>query len=385
LPYELGTKIGTKWLAEVALQLTPATLIHMFRMSIYAHPHVRKSGSYFGYAYTYYEIERHLREYEYDGKKLQLDLNSPKSKIQLYYGSPPGYFSPNQYKIQMTQWESTLIPPNWVEHAKEYDEWWTANQFGADAFINAGVPAEKIHVFEHGVDSSMWTPKKRGKKGVIRFLHVDSGSPRKRAPLAVEAFKKAFGNNLDYELTLKYSHHGASNQDWFNEDVLANYGDWQDSNVRHIKENMTIEHLVSLFQYHDILIYPSEGEGFGLIPLQALATGMPVISTSDWCSYDKYFNGNIIESHRGVSDIVETYTRFGEVVIPHLDSMVYLMKKSVEDFEAQSNTFYNQIPEIVQDYSWQKRTNMVMDSLINRVGIDMFENSDFLNWGLSYD
>jgi glycosyltransferase involved in cell wall biosynthesis len=130
-----------------------------------------------------------------------------------------------------------------------------------------------------------------------------------------------------------------------------------------------------LFHYHDILIYPSEGEGFGLIPLQALATGMPVISTSDWCSYDKYFTNNIIESHRGVSDVVENYTRFGEVVIPHIDSMIHLMKTAVENFESQANQFYSQIPEVIKDYDWQYRTNMAIDSLINRIGPDMFENS----------
>ena len=139
---------------------------------------------------------------------------------------------------------------------------------------------------------------------------------------------------------------------------------------------MTLEHLVSLFHFHDILIYPSEGEGFGLIPLQALATGMPVISTSDWCSYDKYFNGNIIESHRGISDVVETYTRYGEVILPHLDSMVDLMKNAAENFESQANIFYSQIPTVLQDYDWQRKTNLVMDSLINRIGIDMFENSE---------
>jgi glycosyltransferase involved in cell wall biosynthesis len=350
----------------------------MFRMSLYAHPHVRRSESYFGYAYAYNEINKHLRRYRHNGETLNVDINSPKSKTQLYFGSPDGFFYDHQYKIQMTQWESTLVPPHWVDHAKKYDEWWTANQFGAEAFINAGVPSEKIHVFEHGVDASTWTPKKRGTRDTIRFLHIDSGSPRKRAPLAVEAFKKAFGNNPDYELTLKYSHGAASKQDWFNEKTLENYGEWEGMNVRHIRENMTIEHLINLFHFHDVLIYPSEGEGFGLIPLQALATGMPVISTSDWCSYDQYFNGNIIESHRGVSDIVETYTRFGDVVIPHLDSMVEQMKSVVSNFESQSSIFYNQIPEVVKDYDWQTRTNGAIDSLISRIGRDMFENSGFM-------
>ena len=349
----------------------------MFRMSLYAHPQVRGSASYFGYAYAYNEIHKHLKNYQHNGNTINVDMNSPKSKVQLYFGSPHGAFYDHQYKIQMTQWESTLVPPHWVDHAKGYDEWWTANQFGANAFINAGVPAEKIHVFEHGVDGSMWTPKKRGTKDTIRFLHIDSGSPRKRGALAVEAFKKAFGNNPDYEITLKYSHHPASKQDWFDENVLENRGEWKDINVRHIKENMTLEHLISLFHFHDILIYPSEGEGFGLIPLQALATGMPVISTSRWCSYDQYFKDNIIESYEGISDVVENYTRYGNVIIPSLDSMINLMKNAVNNIESQSEYFYNQIPEVVDKYDWQKSTNLVMDKLISRLGLSMFENSGY--------
>lgn len=348
----------------------------MFRMSLYAHPHVRKSGSYFGYAYAYYEIEKHLKRYMYQNKKMQIDLNNPKSKIQMYFGSPPGYFFPHQYKIQMTQWESTLVPPQWVDHAKEYDEWWTANKFGADAFVNAGVPKEKIYVYEHGVDFNTWFPAKRGTNNKIRFLHIDSGSPRKRADMVIKAFRSAFGGNMDYELTLKYSHYPQSKVNWFDKDILENHGDWQFSNVRHIRENISLESLVSLFHFHDVLIYPSEGEGFGLIPLQALATGMPVISTDLWCSYSKYFLGNSIDAKLGQSDIVETYQRFGDVVVPNLDSCINKIKNLVNNADQQFDAFFNQIEEIAEEYTWDNQTKKAMDSLVNRVGINMFGSSN---------
>lgn len=346
----------------------------MKRMSLYAHPHVRKSGSYFGYAYTYYEIERHFNGY-LNTLGINLEINSPKANVQLYYGSPDGFFYDHQYKIQMTQWESTLVPPHWVDHAKRYDEWWTANPFGAKAFIDAGVPEEKVKVFEHGVDAAVWTPKMRGKNGVVRFLHVDSGSPRKRADLAIEAFKAAFGNDMGYEITLKHSHHAQTAQDWNNVDTLTNHGEWQEPNIRHIKENMSLEDLVKLFQFHDVLIYPSEGEGFGLIPLQALATGMPVISTNIWCSYDRYLGGNIIESSLGQSPVVENYARFGDVVLADFDSMVHLMKTAAENIEDQSNLFYNQVKTVTEDYSWSRLSKKAIDDLVDRVGIKMFDRS----------
>jgi len=344
------------------------------RMSLHAQPNVRLSGSYFGYAYSYYEIDKSLRNYSYNGNILQVDTHSIKSNVQMSYASPPGQFYDHQYKIQMTQWESTLIPPSWVDLAKGYNEWWTANQFGADAFINAGVPAEKIHVYEHGVDSSTWTPKKRGQNVVIRFLHVDSGSPRKRADLVAKAFRAAFGGNINYELTLKYSHHKESDANCDDQNVLETQGYWETANIRHIKENMSLKDLVKLFHFHDVLVYPSEGEGFGLIPLQALATGMPVISTSRWCSYDKYFNGNIIDSTLGKSDIVETYVRHGDVVLPDLDSLVSIMKNVANNIEQECEKFYNQSEDVSSEYTWENKTKVAMDSLVNRIGIDMFDS-----------
>lgn len=346
----------------------------MKRFSLSAHPHVRKSGSYFGYAYAYNEIKKYFEIYLKE-LGVRLELNTPKSNAQLYFGSPHGFFYPHQYKIQMTQWESTMVPPHWREHAKEYNEWWTANDFGKQAFINSGIPEEKLHVFEHGVDSTIWTPKLRGQGDVIRFLHIDSGSPRKRADIAKEAFKQAFGNSLDYEITFKHSHIPSSGVDWDNVEIMAEHGEWESPNIRHIRENMSLEDLVKLYHYHDVIIYPSEGEGFGMIPMQALATGMPVISTGLWCSYERYLNGNIIESKLGQSSIQETYTRFGDVVLPSLDSTIEIMKLVASNIKTESQAFFSQIDNVINDYSWYNLSKKIIDSFIERVGPDIFNSS----------
>jgi hypothetical protein len=46
----------------------------------------------------------------------------------------------------------------------------------------------------------------------------------------------------------------------------------------------------------------------------------------------------------------------------------------VNDFENQSNIFYNQVENISIEYDWKNTTKKAMDSLINRVGIDMFDS-----------
>jgi len=76
----------------------------------------------------------------------------------------------------------------------------------------------------------------------------------------------------------------------------------------------------------------------------------------------------------GISPIQETYTRFGEVVIPNFDSTVSLMTKVANNLESEFDKFYNQIPEVVEKYNWQNLTNSAINSLVDRIGIDMFNS-----------
>jgi glycosyltransferase involved in cell wall biosynthesis len=310
-----------------------------------------------------------MRQVSVGSEKLTVYMNSPKAKVQLHYGSPPGNFYPHQYKIQMTQWESTLAPSSHAELIKGYDELWTANDFGKTAYVNAGVPENKIHVFEHGIDSDVWVPKLRGKRNKIRFLHIDSGSPRKRADIVVEAFKSIFGDDENYELTLKWSHAEPSLVDWTNESVLETQGEW-DGNVRYIHETLPLEHLVSLYHFHDVFVYPSEGEGFGLIPLQALSTGMPTISTDLWCSYADLFPETRIEATMGVSSIKENYDRPGLVVIPSLESTADKMKYVADNIEHLSEVFFLRSSMVKNRYQWKDKCQQIIDGLAARLGTD---------------
>lgn len=346
----------------------------MKTFSISTNNYYKNAEKVFGYSYAYEQIEKNLNIYL---KEIGVDLNfnDPNSKTQLYLGEPPGLFHNNQYKILMAQWESTLLPPEWPTFIKDYDEVWTANNFGKQAFLNSGVPEDKVYVYEHGVDSNTWKPALRGTRDKIRFLHIDSGTVRKRADLAKVAFKNAFGDNENYELTLKYTHFKQSEVDWNDNNVLEKHGEWEDKNIRHVYENMSIDDLVKMYHFHDILIYPSEGEGFGLIPLQALATGMPVISTGIWCSYERFLNGNVIDSKLGPITTQESYERFGEAIVPDVTSMTNLMIKVAADIKEQSQIFINQVPSVISEYNWYTLSKGIVDNFIDRKGLNYFKRN----------
>lgn len=348
--------------------------------SMHTDQHVKDAVNIFGYAYGYTRICQHFGNFKHKGKKLTVLQNSPISKVQMFYMEPEWYnlnnmqsmrppdfrkFHDHQYKIYGTHLEATKVWSHWINSMNIVDEIWVGNQFAADAVINSKIKTP-VYVFEHGIDQ-MWTKRKlRGQNRKVKFLHVDSGSPRKRADLAEYAFIKAFKNNNNVELTLKYHTHESRKAFGVMELFRQEH-----PNVKKIYETLSQEQMLELFLDHDVLVYPTEGEGFGFIPLQALSTGMPVISTSRWCSYDRYFEDNIIESTIGPTKHTGYFE--GEVVLPDADSLIHLMKNAYENIEEQSSFYYNQAPQIYKEYSWQKRCDTMLNSFIKRVGPEMLD------------
>jgi glycosyltransferase involved in cell wall biosynthesis len=182
-------------------------------------------------------------------------------------------------------------------------------------------------------------------------------------------------------LTLKYSFAPHKAKDWKNKHVLENEGDWIRPGTRHIFETLSLDEMISLINFHDVLVYPSEGEGFGMIPLEVLATGMPVISTHEWCSYSKFLLDGKINSDIKESTINWGYPKLGNAVIANADSIIERMQYFIDNIDNISNKFYNQIQEIKNEYTWKNKTNQFLNSFIDRVGVDMF-NTNLKNRGL---
>jgi len=346
--------------------------------SMHTDQHIKDANGIFGYSYGYYKICEHFSNFQYKNNKLKVVQNSPSSQIQMFYMEPEWYnlktmtsfrdpnfnkFYDHQYKIYGTHLETTRVWSHWIDSMNEVDEIWVGNQFAADTVGNSGVKTPTF-VFEHGIDDK-WKPFKRGQGSKIRFLHVDSGSPRKRADLVEKAFISLFGNNNDVELTLKY------HTDQFSGDngISSLF-----TNINKIFKTLSEDEMIQLFNDHDVLLYPSEGEGFGFIPLQALATGMPVISTSRWCSYDKYFKDNIIDSTIGPTSYSGYFE--GEVVLADFESLMHLMLNAYNDFSSQCDFYYKQAPLIYQEYNWQTRADYMLNNLVKRVGIKSFKELD---------
>jgi glycosyltransferase involved in cell wall biosynthesis len=160
------------------------------------------------------------------------------------------------------------------------------SQATADLFLARFAPSGTLHVVLHGVDHARFRPDEP-RPGADAMLRAGLGvrppyvlfgpatiEPRKDVPTLVRAFDAIAGDHPDVTLAL------AGGKGWgWNEAADAIAG------ARH-RERITAlgfvddEVVPALLRGAAAMVYPSLEEGFGLTALEALACGVPLVTTT---------------------------------------------------------------------------------------------------------
>lgn len=228
-----------------------------------------------GYGNMAYHISKTLNEL---GRSVHVNDTDACIKEQgdtsLWFCQPEHWTPPGKdsYNIAYLPWESTALPSHWAPALARMDEVWTTSSWVKQVFEDNDIEVKKV--YPHGIDH-FWEPKEREAQDKVRFLFQGAPDARKNGQMAYEAFRKAFGDSKNVELVIKSR--GASG---IKQTMPGNH-----DNVRLIWQDCSEEQLRGLYYKCDAMVYPSSGEGFGTIPFQALATGMPVAMTSEWAEY----------------------------------------------------------------------------------------------------
>lgn len=286
----------------------------------------------------------------------------PKPPAQINFAQPFQYkMHRNQYQISYTPWESTILPESWWPNVTYVDEVWTTSDWCANVFESNGL--KNVKVYPHGIDP-MWKPKKREDDGVIKFLHLGEPAPRKGGQMTVDAFGYLFGNDPRYQLTIKAWKENTTRI--YNNSIDRNIIALPDqiySNINIIYDEVDDDRLLEIYYDHDVLIYPSFGEGFGFIPLQALASGMPTICVEEWCHYKKFLGPLALKS-RLIDSPWSIYP--GEVIKPDYKHLIDLMMDVSLNFKAYSGYYYAQAGKIHQEYNWNQLTKKSFDHIVKK-------------------
>jgi glycosyl transferase family 4 len=134
---------------------------------------------------------------------------------------------------------------------------------------DSGLPKHiPVSVVPGGVDAAEFPirlPERSPRKRPYTFLALGDGGGRKGEDIAYRAFFEQFGMSDDVRLIIKCRKGGMKY--FYTDDPRVSI--WREDTVS----------MADVFAQVDCFVFPSRGEGWGLPPREAAATGLPVIFT----------------------------------------------------------------------------------------------------------
>ena len=248
-------------------------------------------------------------------------------------------------------YELSSVPEEVVAEINSNDHVYVTSSFVHKTFSDHGVTVP-MSVLGHGYDPSLYqyVPRSRGREFV--FLCVAEHTSRKNLPFLVRCFEKAFQHAHDVRLVLKLGFHGE--------------GDLR----RHVSQPEKVTLLTKLFAdeaklaalYRQVhcFVLPTRGEGFGMPILEAMATGLPVITTDyggqlDFCSAQNSFliqNRGLVDSDPNCFPNIQS-----QWADPDPDHLIALMRQVYDDYEHALAVGQRGYHTVRDQWTWERQLN----------------------------
>jgi glycosyltransferase involved in cell wall biosynthesis len=165
------------------------------------------------------------------------------------------------------------------------------SEFAAHTLVTEGVPAEKIEVVPYGTDTTRFCPAEREQRDVVRILFVGSLAICKGIHYFAELARrlKPLGVTATAVGTVRVR-----------PETLRPYAD-----VLQIPGGSLHGGMPALYRQHDILVHPSLFEGSSISIYEALASGLPVVTTPSAGSIVRHEREGLVVPPRDLERMVE--------------------------------------------------------------------------------
>lgn len=267
-----------------------------------------------------------------------LGVNAAKGKIKVLYTMIEGDEIPNEWLPHLQAVDHIIVPTKWVQNV----------------FKTAGFETTVINL---GYDNSIFKYYDRPIKNTYTFLHYEAFQDRKGWKELLEAWG-GYMSTQEFEAKLILKTILPWNK--IPEEVL------QYPNVKVVSGELPHHSIYDLLCEVDCFVFPSRGEGFSLPPLEAMATGLPVIVTNAH-SHTEYFDESCMYGVECNTKIPASYSMWGnqgsfvrctssslENVLQH----VYMHKEEARQKGLLASEYvkkfqYENFAKALSDYLWQ--------------------------------
>ena len=158
--------------------------------------------------------------------------------------------------------------------------WVVASTYTARTLSDNGIPNEKIHVVPYGVDTSAFSKRIHAPNSdqPFRVLFIGSLIQRKGLSYLLDAVRQLKSRNVKVMLC---------GRGVVDSELIQTYSDLDIE----VKIGLPRDELVRLVHTCDVFVLPSLIEGFAHVIVEAMACGLPVITTENTCGPDVLTEG----------------------------------------------------------------------------------------------
>lgn len=208
---------------------------------------------------------------------------------------PEGLNVNDRLNAAFVWWELTALPQHLIDAAKVFDVLIAGSDF-LYSVLSDNIPGIPVLRAPHplSIPENIRPNRERFKlpeQGFVVFTGFEphSSIERKNPFAAIEAFKLAFPGNPDCHLAIKVNNPGGGTNIWqaYLDRLRAHVE--SDSRIHLILESLPYHDLLSLYSSCDVFISLHRSEGLGLVPLEAMRLGKPVVATA-WSGNMSYMN-----------------------------------------------------------------------------------------------
>ena len=210
----------------------------------------------------------------------------PAPAVHVRHAWPPSFEPPAAGRwVLMQPWEWGSVPREWVDRINgEVDEVWVPSGYVRACFVRSGVDPRRVVVVPQGIDPDRFRPgvppyPLSTRKG-FRFLFVGGTIWRKGPDILLEAYLRAFTPADDVCLVVKdagadsfYASGGLRRR------IRELASDPRNAEIVYLEHELPDAAMPGLYTASHCLVHPYRGEGFGLPLVEAMACGLPVVTT----------------------------------------------------------------------------------------------------------
>jgi glycosyltransferase involved in cell wall biosynthesis len=202
--------------------------------------------------------------------------------IQIIHGIPDKqiHVRPRQKTVGFATFETYEPPEHWVKILNTNNAVICPSKFNEKVFRHAGVTQPIFHI-PHCIDTKLYYPNVKAERvsEAFTFLFFGTWKDRKGVKQLIEAWCREFDSSDNVHLLLKTDRITMSQRDI--DKIKREVGLEKDfAPISYETRVLNEEAIPLLIKKADCLICPTLGEGFGLPGLQAMALGVPVVTTN---------------------------------------------------------------------------------------------------------